>query len=400
MAKRQTLLVLGASNYQCPVILRAKQRDLRVIVADWTAQNPGHAIVDESHVVSTTDISDVLQIATDSNVDGIISPGTDVAVPTQAFVANELGLFGPPPAAARILTSKSAFFDYLRELDFPVPRFDTFTCHSPEIAFAPQSAKCVVKPDDSSGSRGVTVVSEPAHFAPALRRALQHSRSGRAVVQHYEVGFQGTAEGCLLGGEIRFSFITQRRLPKSPMVATAGHTMPSGLSPHQTERILDDVTTILTSLSILDTVFDADFVWSGDEPKFLELTPRLGGNSLGHLARYHCDVSLEDMAIDLALTGATSAAAGESRPYGGTSKVVLLHSDEGGRLVYDPTRLPAAREVDGVRRLVLDCDPGKVVAPFANGRHRFGEIIAQGPTAEAADAAIDRALATLALRIV
>ena len=239
------------------------------------------------------------------------------------------------------------------------------------------------------------MVSEPAHFAPALQRALQHSRSGRAVVQHYEVGFQGTAEGCLLGGEIRFSFITQRCLPKSPMVATAGHTMPSGLSPHQTERILDDVKTILTSLSILDTVFDA-----GDEPKFLELTPRLGGNSLGHLARYHCDVSLEDMAIDLALTGATSAAGVESRPYGGTSKVVLLHSDEGGRLVYDPTRLTAAREVDGIRRLVLDCDPGKVVAPFVNGRHRFGEIIAQGPTAEAADASIDRALATLALRIV
>jgi biotin carboxylase len=398
MAKHQTLLVLGASNYQCHVIQRARQRGIRVIVVDSLAENPGHRIVDESHVVSTTEISEVLQIATESKIDGIISPATDVAVPTQATVAKELGLFGPPPSAARILTSKSAFFDHLGDLGFAVPPFDTLASHFLPKDFSPPSAQCVVKPDDSSGGKGATFVSDPAHLAPAIERALQHSRSGRAVAQHYEAGFQGTAEGCLLNGEIAFSLITERQLPRPPVVATAGHTTPSGLSRHQTERVLDDVKKLFASLSIFDTIFDADFVWSGDEPKFLELTPRMGGNSLSQLARYHCGVSLEDMAIDLALTGTASII--KQQPYTGTSKIVLLHSNEGGRLEYDPSRLPAALEVDGIKRIVLDWDPGTVVSPFLNGRHRFGEIIAQGTTPDAADAAIERARTALELRIV
>jgi biotin carboxylase len=398
MPEGRTLLVLGASNYQCNVIRRAQWRGIRVVVVDWSAENPGHAIADESHVASTTDVSRVLRIARQSKIDGIIAPATDVAVETQAVVAAELGLFGPPPSAARLLTSKSAFFDYLKELGFAVPPFDTFAPHSLPDGFAQISSPCVVKPDDSSGSKGVTLVSDSADLAPAVAIALQHSRSGRALAQHYEAGFQGTVEGCLLKGEIVFSFVTRRHLPPLPVVATAGHTVPSGLSPQQTERILEDVRHLLTSLGIFDSVFDADFVWSGNGPKFLELTPRLGGNSLSQLVHYHCGVSIEDMAIDIALTGTASVI--DRPPYAGTSKVVLLHSNEGGRLEYDPTRLAAALAVGGVKQVVLDLDPGTKVSPFSNGRHRFGEIIAQGPTPKDADAAIERARLALELRIV
>lgn len=49
--------------------------------------------------------------------------------------------------------------------------------------------------------------------------------------------------------------------------------------------------------------------------------------------------------------------------------------------------------------MVLDWDPGTVVFPFVNGQHRFGEIIAQGRTPDAADLAIERACKEIALRI-
>lgn len=398
MPQGRTLLVLGASNYQCNVIRRAQERGIRVVVVDWSAENPGHAIADESHVASTTDVSRVLHIARHSKINGIIAPATDVAVETQAVIAEQLGLFGPPAATARLLTSKSAFFHYLEKVGFAVPSFVTITSDSLPTEFGHIPSPCVVKPDDSSGSKGVALVSDSANLAPAVAMALHHSRSGKALVQHYEAGLQGTVEGCILNGEIGFLFVTRRQLPPLPALATAGHTVPSGLSPQQTQRIFEDVKQLLTSLNIFNSVFDADFVWSADGPKFLELTPRLGGNSLSQLVRYHCGVSIEDMAIDIALTGTT--AVNDRPPYGGTSKVVLLHSDEGGRLEYNPTALPTALAVDGVQRVILDVDPGTTVSPFANGRHRFGEIIAQGTTPQDAEAAIERALAALELRIV
>ncbi|MDP7720890.1 ATP-grasp domain-containing protein [Mycobacterium sp. TY814] len=398
MAKYPTLLVLGASNYQCSVIQRAKERGVRVVVVDWSAENPGHTLAEEAHVASTTDITTVLRIARRSNINGIIAPATDVGVVTQAVVAEQLGLSGPPPQAARLLTSKSAFFDYLLKLHYPVPPFETFVSNPPSGAPTAVSLPCIVKPDDSSGSKGVTLVSHRASFASAIAAALEHSRSGIALAQHYEAGFQGTVEGCLLDGEIIFSCVTQRHLPAPPVVATAGHSVPSGLAPAQIEQVLKDVRNILTSLSIFNSVFDADFVWSGEAPIFLELTPRLGGNSLSQLIRFHYGISIEDMAIDLALTGTTSVV--DRPPYVGASKVELLHSEEGGRLEYDPARLRTALAISGIKRIVLDHDPGKMVVPFMNGRHRFGEIVVQGPTRQAADLAIDEARAALLLRIV
>src|SRR3954466_5787906 len=102
----RTLLVLGASLYQLPVIVRAKEMGLRVVTADYLLQNPGHALAAASHIVDTTNVEGILAIAKQEKIDGVIAACTDVAVPTAAFVAKDLGLRAPGWRAASILCDK------------------------------------------------------------------------------------------------------------------------------------------------------------------------------------------------------------------------------------------------------------------------------------------------------
>src|SRR3954466_6107 len=105
----RTLLVLGASLYQLPIITRAKEMGLRVVTADYLPKNPGHALADAFHIVDTTDAEGILRVAREEKIDGVIAACTDVAVPTAAYVAQHLGVRGPSWRASSILCDKIAF---------------------------------------------------------------------------------------------------------------------------------------------------------------------------------------------------------------------------------------------------------------------------------------------------
>ena len=53
--------------------------------------------------------------AEENNVDAVISYGTDVAIRTQAYVCNKLGLIGPSLESANILTRKHKFRAFLQD---------------------------------------------------------------------------------------------------------------------------------------------------------------------------------------------------------------------------------------------------------------------------------------------
>src|SRR5690349_10666200 len=117
----KTLLVLAASFYQVAAIETAKRMGYRVVTTDNVPSNPGHALADKSYTVDTTDVDAVLEVAVRERISGIIAPGTDVAVMTASKVAERLQLVGPSYEAARILTNKFAFRQFLTRSELSCP---------------------------------------------------------------------------------------------------------------------------------------------------------------------------------------------------------------------------------------------------------------------------------------
>jgi biotin carboxylase len=373
----RTLLVLGASRYQLEVITKAKQLGYRVLTTDNLPHNPGHALADECFGVDTTDMEGVLDLARRAHVTGIVSPCTDVAVPTAAFVSEKLQLPGVPLSSARTLTSKILFRRWLLEQDMPVPGFrvlsaaDTSGSEATDVHFP-----MVLKPDGSSGSKGIFIVRSREEVVARLPTTLAFSPVKRAVLEDFIEGTQGTCEGVVVDGKIVFSVLTDRDTAAPPYVATSGHFVPSSLAPAAQQATMSRVEAILAAHGVRTSPFDCDFVVTpAGVPYIIELTPRLGGNSLISLVLESTGVDLAEIAVRAACGDpVTLPAQPTARP---TAQLILGAPGEGA-LTFDEAAFASLRREPWVRALSLDLAAGDRVERFTNGRHRIGEATLVG----------------------
>ena len=366
----KTILVLAASTYQLDAIRTAKRLGYRVITTDNIPDNPGHVLADRSFAADTTDSKAVAAIARAECISGIISPCTDVAVPTAAHVAAELGLPGVPLHAARVLTNKGAFRRFLREQGLPVPQYHVIGPEAQTPRLDWQSGFWVVKPDFSSGSKGIFVVRDEEELTMRMPESRAFSPSGTVVLEQYIQGHQATCEGVLANGRVMLSVILDRQTASLPYVVTTGHHLPTRLPPSALQRFRMTVESVCAALGVQNGPFDCDFVCSQDEVFILEMTPRLGGNSISQLLRIATGFDLVEYAVHHAC-GADCSLPKQLRVH--PSAVVLLGTDSSGKLNYDEGEFSTLCNESWVHSLTMDVPVGAPVEKFINGRHRVGE---------------------------
>src|SRR5690606_23953258 len=129
-----------------------------VITVDYFPESVGHQYADLPSYVSTTDFAAVLNLARTEKIDGILTYNSDPAALTVAHVANEMKIPGNPLDAVKIMSEKDRFRSFLRAHDFPVPAFQVFTSINQLEEVHQNDFPVVVKPVDSSGSKGVKIV--------------------------------------------------------------------------------------------------------------------------------------------------------------------------------------------------------------------------------------------------
>ena len=157
------ILLLGGSAQQVVAIETAKQMGYGTVLCDYLPDNPGQYAADRFYLTSTTDRDAVLKIAAEERVDGVLAYASDPAAPTAAFVAQELGLPGTPLKSVEILCNKHLFRKFLRDNGFHSPEARDYTDAADALRDADAfSYPLIVKPVDSSGSKGATVVRRPA----------------------------------------------------------------------------------------------------------------------------------------------------------------------------------------------------------------------------------------------
>ena len=182
------LLMLGGAMQQIPIIRMAKDMGHYVITCDYLPENPGHKLADEYYDISTTDLDGVLELAKGLNLDGIIAYASDPAAPTAAYVAEKLGLPGNPYESVKLCTEKDLFRAFLKEHGFNCPKAKGYTRYEDALADIGEfKFPVMVKPVDSSGSKGVVKIYTPEELKDAVEEALSYSRGKRFIVEEFIV---------------------------------------------------------------------------------------------------------------------------------------------------------------------------------------------------------------------
>jgi len=379
------VLLLGGAMQQIPIIRKAKEMGLYAITCDYLPENPGHALADEYHNVSTTDLEGVLDLAKRLKIDGIVAYASDPAAPTAAYVAEKLGLPGNPYDSVRLCTEKDLFRAFLKEHGFNCPRargYRTFEEAAAEIdRFA---FPVMVKPVDSSGSKGVVKIFSPAELKAAVEEALSYSRGKRFIVEEFIVkkGYQVSGDGFSVDGKLVFTSYGNELYSAAGGTreyVALGEFWPSLLTPEQKQKVDDELQRLITALGMRTCAYNIEVILDEqDTPYVLELGPRNGGSYIPQLIQYATGVDLVEYTLRGAL-GEDCSGLGMAETRGIWSNYMIM-SHRAGK--FRGIRFEKAFERNNLLDVYCTCRKGEEVRPYRNTTDSMGTILFRADSVE------------------
>ena len=328
------ILLLGGSSQQVIAIETAKRLGLYTILCDYLPDNPGQFHADKFYQESTTDKEAILKIAQEEDISYIIAYASDPAAPTAAYVAEKMGLPTNPFKAVETLCNKDMFREFLAIHGFNTPRAVGFASkEEAEADIENFTLPIIIKPVDSSGSKGATVIRGTEDIEAAIDFAFSFSRGHRIIIEE----FIEKKHPYLIGGDIFVSdgkviqwglMNCHRDSTVNPLVPV-GKSYPPLLDPVDLQAVKDTLQKLVTDLGIQFGPMNVELIVDANNRVFpIDIGPRSGGNMIPDLLGmiFNCDVV--EMSVRAAMGQSIDVAEMIGVPYYAT---LNLHSNRDGK---------------------------------------------------------------------
>ena len=386
------LLLLGGSAPQVIAIKTAKRLGYYTVLCDFLPDNPGQYHADKFYLVSTTDKEAVLKVAQEEQIHGIVAYSSDPAAPTAAYVSEKMGLPGIPYHTAESFCEKHLFRAFLKNNGFNVPWSMEITADTDASALENLQLPAIVKPTDSSGSKGVTVIRHAHEFAAARDYALQFSRNNIAIAEEFiERDHPDVieAEIFVVNGEVTvWGLMSSVRDNYTNPLLPATYCYPIRLSPQRVEMVKSEVSRLVRCCHARYGAFNIEMVITKSERLyFLDAGPRNGGNMLpeyigGIMKQDLVEATIYSAMGDFEKLNGLKLDGTE----GGYWGLVVLHTDRRG--IFKHIAYSDVAKKCLLREHLL-FEPGTVVHPFITSRDAVGLAFFCFPSEEIRNDVVD-----------
>lgn len=305
MQKR--LLVLAAGILQLPVIKKAKEMGIYVIAADGDSNAVGLEYADKAIVVNITSEEDVLKVAREERIDGVIHPCSEVSMNVMGRLNDELGLSGITREQAIRATNKHLMREAFESGNAPSPK-SILTENSEDAWKHLQndfSTDGILKPSRNSGSRGIAKVSrdmDKADFVKAYDVALNESRDKSVLIEQFIEGPEFSIEIIVWNGNVNVLTVTDKKTTGAPHFVELGHNQPSCFSTTDVETLKVAAVAGVKALGVNNCACHAEAKLMDGKAYLMEIGARLGGDFIStELTHLSTGVDMVAAAIDVAL---------------------------------------------------------------------------------------------------
>lgn len=181
--KGKRLLILGGAAQCCKVVEAAKEMGIYTIVTDINANGGASLMADEALPYSVMDTENIINWCRNNPVDGVLNFCIDFAQNAHQKICAEFGFpcYGTAEQY-RILTDKQEFKKLCTENGVDV--IPEYSADNPDEIEYP----VIVKPAESSGSRGTTVCRDETMLIEAIKTAEKESKNGEVLIEKYLYG--------------------------------------------------------------------------------------------------------------------------------------------------------------------------------------------------------------------
>lgn len=284
---KKAILIIGGGELGLHQILAAREAGFCPVVTDRNPEAPGLQAADVAGVLDATDTEQLdTFLAEQKNTYDIggVYCGNDFGLLAVEHAKQVLGLpHNGVEAAARCMDKKLMKECFIRD-GVSAPRGQYASSSADASAAAGRLAfPLIVKPTDSSGSRGISVVRGEGELTAALAEAFAHTSAG-VVLEEYIAGTHHDVNGFFFNNVFYPCGVMDRFFTPLPYCVPVKGYYPSLLTEARITQCQELLEQAARSMGVREGPVKGDLVISGDTIYIYEASARFHGDvSISHL---------------------------------------------------------------------------------------------------------------------
>lgn len=281
---KKKVLIVGAGVGQVPFLEICHAKGYEVITVSIPGNYPGFKFADKVYYVDIRDKKAILKIAAEEKIDAVLTDQNDVGVVTTAFVAEKLGLRGIGYQTALKFTDKYLMRKAAKEAGIGVPEFNhvnTLT-EAQDIATS-MGYPLMIKPADSSGSRGVRRINSIEDLNKEFNATKSYSLTGTVILERFIDGEVYCVDGYAVDYEhynLIWGITGQFNLPGRFIPAMRIFSSAKQVNNHVGKKLLETNNKLVNAMRLPFGITHAEYIYNTkeDKPYLAEIAARGGGN--------------------------------------------------------------------------------------------------------------------------
>lgn len=374
-------IVLGGTLPHVNLVGNLKERGYFVLLVDYLENPPAKEYCDFHAKISTLDVEEVFKLTKKVNAELIISTSIDQANVVACKVGEMLGLPIPYSSETALnVTDKVKMKQILKENNIPTSNFKVIS-EIDQFNTGALIPPFVVKPADTTGSKGVKKVNDIEALIKAFNEAKALSRSGEVVVEEFNQGKEIQVDYFISNGTPHKIMSREKlRLKVSGLedqieLQSLGSMIPIVLSNKIEEKLEAIIHRIVSIFKLKNTSLFIQANITNDSIKVIEFACRVGGGLSFYLIKKIKGFDILDATIDSFLGRQPSLQLQQSDFYFATT---LLYCYPG-----------IFKEIRGIQKLIKDSiiedffvfkTSGSEIFNDFSSRNRIGALVTKGKT--------------------
>ena len=304
--KDKKILIVGAGDFQLPIVKAAARRGSVVLAAPAVPEEL-LAYVDKICIADVRDKEKILAFARQERIDAVQTDQTDLPVRTVAYVAEQMGLPGNSYQTARLFSEKNLMRDRMKELGLPLLPYRVIHTLEEAKAFYKElsAAPVIVKPMGTQGSRGVVEITKEEEIEDAFALAMKFSDDGNILIEKCAHGIEFVMETAVVNGVCTDLILGDTHyFSKKSLFSAKERIFPSVESEEICQKIRELNRAIVEGFGLKQGVTHGEYIVDDGQPYLLEIAARGGGVFISSdLIHLRTGLETEEFLLDLALTG-------------------------------------------------------------------------------------------------
>lgn len=378
MTKDMKAIILGGTMAHAELIKKLKDLGYFTILIDYYQNPPAKKYADEHIKESTLDKEKVLEIAKIKNVDLVISTSIDQANVTACWVQEKLGKKPPYSYETSLkVTNKPLMKKIMFENNIPTSNFIVVK-KLEDIENHKLNYPLIIKPSDSSGSKGVNKVYNKKEMISNIKNALEISRSNEAIVEEFMEGKEVSMDCLIKDNEVHILTIRESKkidIKNNSLQQIWGTFYPAEISNNVYRKIQNIAKKISDVFNLDNTPLLIQAIIKEEKIFVIEFAPRIGGGENYRFIKLVTGFDILDASINSFLNEEINLYYENSNKY---YSDIMLYAEE---CIFDRIdNYESLKNQNIIEYLVSYKSKGDIISREITSSNRVGAFVSKGET--------------------